>query len=329
MKSKPLVSVIVIFLNEERFIREAIESVFAQTYDNWELLLVDDGSTDGSTQIALEYAKQYPATVRYLEHSGHQNRGMSASRNLGLSRASGDYIGFLDADDVWLPYKLRRQVALLNSHPKAGMVYGSTQHWYSWTGKSEDRQRDFVRQLGVQTSTLFKPPVLLSLLYPLGIATTPSSSNFLLRREVVERTGAFEEDFRGINEDQAFMAKLYLKEHIFVADECWDRYRQHPDSCFATIQRQRSGRRYSLQLVFLDWLAKYLFEQGLKDPKVWRLLQEERHYKRVRICLWEREWRQAVRAALVLLRHHPWRFALECQRLFTSMSRKLWVRFLH
>src|SRR5919107_1887161 len=110
MSSRPLVSTVVAFLNGERFIEEAIESVLAQTYDNWELLLVDDGSTDGSTRIALQCAEQYPAKVRYLEHLGHQNCGMSASRNLGVSRAKGQYIAFLDADDVWLPHKLQQQV---------------------------------------------------------------------------------------------------------------------------------------------------------------------------------------------------------------------------
>src|SRR5215218_5812117 len=98
MSSESLVSVIIIFLDAERFIEEAIESVFAQTYDDWELLLVDDGSTDGDTRIALEYAEQNPGRVRYLQHPGHQNRGMSASRNLGIGSARGEYIAFLDAD---------------------------------------------------------------------------------------------------------------------------------------------------------------------------------------------------------------------------------------
>src|SRR5215212_3944019 len=122
MSSKPMVTAIIIFFNEERFIREAIESVFAQTYDNWELLLVDDGSTDGSTQIALDYAHQYRAKVRYLEHPGHQNRGMSAARNLGISYARGQYVAFLDADDVWMPHKLHQQVEILDSHPEAAML---------------------------------------------------------------------------------------------------------------------------------------------------------------------------------------------------------------
>src|SRR5438874_1836189 len=143
MNQKPLVSVITIFLNGERFIREAIESVFAQTYDNWEFFLVDDGSTDASTEIALQYAAQYPGKVRYLEHAEHQNCGMSATRNLGLRHARGTYVAFLDADDVWLSDKLARQVAIVEAQPQAAMVYGATEYWYSWTGHPEDCQRDY------------------------------------------------------------------------------------------------------------------------------------------------------------------------------------------
>jgi glycosyltransferase involved in cell wall biosynthesis len=132
MYEKPQVSVIVIFLNEEQFLEEAIASVFAQSYARWELLLVDDGSTDGSTAIARQYAQQYPEKVRYLEHEGHLNRGMSASRNLGARHAAGKYIAFLDGDDVWLPNKLEQQVAILEVHPEAAMVYGPLRRWYSW-----------------------------------------------------------------------------------------------------------------------------------------------------------------------------------------------------
>src|SRR5687767_202156 len=121
MKRKPLVSTVMIFFNEEKFLPEAIESVFAQTYDNWELLLVDDGSTDGSTQIALRHAEQCPEKVRYLQHGEHRNRGASAARNLGISNAKGEFIALLDADDVWLPHKLDQQVEILTSQPEAAM----------------------------------------------------------------------------------------------------------------------------------------------------------------------------------------------------------------
>jgi glycosyltransferase involved in cell wall biosynthesis len=302
MKNKPLVSGIIIFLNANKFIQEAIESVFAQTYNNWELFLVDDGSTDGSTQIALRYAEQHPEKVHYLEHRGHQNRGMSASRNLGISHAKGEYIAFLDADDVWLPHKLEQQVAILDSHPDAAMLYGRTQYWHSWTGNPKDAKRDFVLDLGVQADTLFEPPTLLSLLYPLGNAPTPSSSNFLLRREIVERIGKFEEPFKGIYEDQAFMVKVYLKEPVFVASECWDRYRQHLGSCSALIQR---AEHRSVRLYFLNWLAEYLYKQDLKDPEVWKLLRQNQRFAQLLVHMQKREWKQAIRGLLVLLRYHP------------------------
>src|SRR5215469_15347588 len=101
MSNQPLVSIVVIFCNASCFLREAIDSIFAQTYNNWELLLVDDGSSDGSTAIAYRCSERHRRRVRYLQHSGHANRGMSASRNLGIRNARGAYIAFLDADDAW------------------------------------------------------------------------------------------------------------------------------------------------------------------------------------------------------------------------------------
>jgi glycosyltransferase involved in cell wall biosynthesis len=274
MSSKPLVSCIVIFLNEERFIREAIDSVFAQTCDDWELLLVDDGSTDGSTQIALQYAEQYPAKVRYLEHPGHQNRGASAARNLGLGNAKGEYIAFLDADDVWVPHKLQQQVMILKSHPEATVLYGNTRYWNSWTGNPKDEQRDRVPELVVQSDTLIKPPTHLVLSYPLGKGAAPSLSNLMLRREVIERTGGFEESFKRVYTDQAFLSKVYLKEPVFVAaeSEYWDKYRRHPDSCVTVMHK--TGQYFSVRQQYLNWLEEYLSKQGFEGPEVWKLLRE-------------------------------------------------------
>lgn len=276
MSSKPLVSGIIIFLNAEKFIQEAIESVFAQTYDNWELLLVDDGSTDSSTAIARRYAEQYPEKVRYLEHEGHQNLGMSASRNKGIRNAKGEYIAFLDADDIWLPPKLERQVAILEAQSEAAMVYGSTQMWYSWTGNPEDIQRDRGRKLGVQPNTLVKPPTLLTI-FLRGEAETPATCGVLVRRDVIESIGGFEEAFRGMQEDQAFFAKICLKAPVFVESGCWDRYRQHPDSsCYVAIKKGEfhPTKMSSTYLTYLHWLEEYLSEQGVKNTEVCQALQE-------------------------------------------------------
>src|SRR5215813_1540561 len=270
MSGKPLVSAIIIFLNEEKFLQEAIESVFAQTYDQWELLLVDDGSTDASTAIARRYAEQYPEKVRYLEHTGHQNRGMSAARNLGIRNAKGEYIAFLDADDVWLPNILEEQVAILESHPAAVMVYGALQWWYSWTGNSEDMRQDHMRALNVPPNTLVKPPIpLIQCLQGQGL----KPSGYLIRRETVEDVGGFEEAFRGLNEDQVFCAKVCLKETVFVSGQCWYKYRQHPDSACAVAKQ--SAQFHPARLMFLNWLEGYLANQRAKNTEVWKVLKKE------------------------------------------------------
>lgn len=275
MNSKPLVSVVTPFFNAFEFFQETIESVFAQSYDNWELLLVDDNSTDGSTEIALRYAKQYPEKVRYLEHEGHQNRGQCASRNLGISNAKGKYVALLDHDDVWLPHKLEQQVAIMESYPEAGMLYGATEYWYSWTGKAEDASRDYVPELSVEPNTLVKPPKLLVVSYPLGKGSAPCTGSLLLRKEAIERVGGFEEAFRGIYmlyEDQAFLVKVYLNESVFVAGECWDKYRLHPNSAMATVMK--AGQYHVVRSFFLNWLEGYLSEQKVKDTEVWKALQK-------------------------------------------------------
>lgn len=270
MSNELLVSVIIIFLDEEKFIREAIESVFAQTYDNWELLLVDDGSRDASTQIARRSAEQNPGKVRYLEHEGHQNRGMSASRNLGIRHAKGDYIAFLDADDVWLPHKLEQQVAILSSQPEAAMVCGPVQWWYSWTGNPEDIQRDYVVAVDVQPDTLVKPPQLLTRLLRRETVTTTGG---LARREAIESVGGFEESFHGLYEDLAFCAKLCSKAPVFVASRCWYKWRKHPGSCCSVAVS--TGQYRHARLTFLHWLEKYLLEHQVKDTEVWEVLQKE------------------------------------------------------
>ena len=282
MDDRPLVSVIVIFLNGARFIEEAVTSVLEQTYACWELFLVDDGSTDGSTEIAQRYAQQHRGRIRYLQHHNHQNRGMSASRNLGLNHARGDFIAFLDADDVWLPEKLERQVEIMQAQPKAAMVYGSSQHWYSWTGDAVDLPRDYIPEVGIEADGLIAPPALLTLSLK-STARTPCPSNFLVRRETAKQVGGFEEQFRVLFEDQAFLAKVFLRSPVFVTRECWDRYRRHADSCVSTAARE--GTKYSVGLEYFSWLKDYLLSQRVEDPELWTALRKKRYryrYNRAR-----------------------------------------------
>lgn len=273
----PLVSVITIFLDQERFLAEAVESVLAQTYPDWELLLVDDGSSDASPELARAYARAHPERIRAMAHPGGANRGMSASRNLGVSASRGELIAFLDADDVYRPEKLSQQVMALATHPEAGMVYGATEHWHSWTGAPADCARDVRRRLGVEADRLVEPPVL-ARRYLSGAAQTPGTCGVLIRREAIEAVGGFEDRFRGLFEDQAFFYKVALQSPIYVESGSWDRYRQHPASTVRRLQARRlySGSRpTALRYDFLRWLEAYLAREGVEDVALRELLERE------------------------------------------------------
>ncbi|MBA4155943.1 MAG: glycosyltransferase family 2 protein [Gemmatimonadetes bacterium] len=270
MSEKPLVSVVIVFQNTRDFIDEAIISVFRQTFTDWELLLVDDGSTDGSDEVARRYAVEYPDRVRYLHHAGRENRGISATRNLGISSARGRYIASLDSDDVWLPQLLERQVEFAGAHPGAAMIYGPVQRWYSWTGKPEDNARDFVAKPLHEYDVLVDPPALVPIILQRQYAVP---LGFLIDREAAQAVGAYEDEFRGMNDDQVFLCKLCLRYPVFIMSDWGYRYRRHPNSIVWVTNS--GGERLANRAVFLEWLTAYLKEQKIEDPQVWKAVRSE------------------------------------------------------
>jgi glycosyltransferase involved in cell wall biosynthesis len=272
MNDEPLVSAIIIFLNGEKFLEEAIKSVINQTYTNWELLLVDDGSTDGSTAIALSYTKTWAGKIKYLEHEGRQNKGMSATRNLGIKNAKGEFIGFLDADDVWLPGKLTAQVAIFQKHPQCEMVYGRTLIWHSWTGNSGDQKKDHFFPLGVIPNTVIAPPKI-ALLILENKVQSPTTCNMLIKKIVFEKAGLFLENFRGMFEDAAFFCKAALIVSVYVSDTTWARYRQHDESCSSIASKINSDEKARYN--FLEWFKSYLDSKKIFSAKLRFALYKE------------------------------------------------------
>lgn len=272
-RSAPRVSVIVAFWNAEPFLLEAIESVFSQTFEDWELLLVDDGSTDASRATALRASARAPGRVRVLEHPGSENRGVPASRNLGIRHARGELIAFLDADDVWLSDKLSLQVTALDRHPTVGLVYAPSQWWHSWAAGPEDGRRDHVPDMQIEPNVEHPPPSLLpSFLRNAGISPSPSS--VVIRRKVAEQVGHCEERFRGflaLYEDQAFYSKVAVTVPILRLDRCVVRYRKHPKQMtFARAAEHSAARRF-----YLEWLHDRLRATGQGDAEVHRALAGE------------------------------------------------------
>jgi glycosyltransferase involved in cell wall biosynthesis len=310
----PAVTAIVIFLDEERFLPEAVASVLSQTYREWELLLVDDGSRDGSTEVARQAARQFPERIRYLEHPGHQNRGMSASRNLGLRHARGRYVAFLDADDVWMPNTLAEQVATLATHPEAAFVYGPLRVWYSWTGEPDDQGRDYYYGFGPQgihpyPDQLVLPPRLVPLILEDHFFTP---GGLLAQRAALEAVGGYIESFRGNYEDTALLVKLCLRFPVYVSSRSWYQYRKHPAS-WTTRTLERGGMEAD-ESRFLEWVGSYLRDQRVRDRDVWRALRRARrrlHHPGLATLLdarqhWARVRRLGRRLAARALRFTGW-----------------------
>lgn len=260
---QPTVSVIVPFLNAGPFLTETIESVLAQTYAAWELLLVDDGSTDAGAEVARRYARRFPDRIRYLEHAGHGNRGKSTSRNLGIEHARGRLIAFLDADDVFLRDKLARQVALLEGQPAAVMVYGNTEYWFTGNPAGAGRKRDRIGKLGVAPDRLYDPPDLLTA-YLREPGIVPCICGLLVRRAIAVEVGAFDESIQDLYEDQVFIAKLILRGPVYVEPGVGERYRQHAGSTSAlAIAEKRYHPRWAndARKGYLQWLDDYVARQ--------------------------------------------------------------------
>jgi glycosyltransferase involved in cell wall biosynthesis len=268
----PVVSIATIFLDAARFLEDAVGSVFDQTFRDWELLLVDDGSTDESTAIARRLEAEHPGRVRYLEHADHANLGVGASRALGVRHATGRYVAFIDADDVWRSNKLEEQVAILDAQPEAAMVYGLSEYWSSWAG-DPGPTADFVHELGVPERTLIPPPQLIRRFFFDQDAAIPGPTSVLIRRQVLLDVGGFDPSFRSGYEDQALYAKVCLRYPVIAVGTCWDRYRQRADSLTSTGASSPSA--YADRARFLDWLSAYLAEQGIRDPALLRRLRRE------------------------------------------------------
>jgi glycosyltransferase involved in cell wall biosynthesis len=178
--AKPLVSVIIPTYNRQRLVQETIDSVFSQTFTNWELIVVDDGSTDDTRQALT---RRYGNRIRY---EYQDNRGESSARNRGISLSQGGYVAFLDSDDLWLPTKLERQVALMEAMPDVGLV--STQAW-SINYEGLRLQRPPQGHGRVENTIRWEELVL-------GNAVAGGGSTAMVRREFLVNANGFDAEIR-------------------------------------------------------------------------------------------------------------------------------------
>lgn len=230
----PQVSVIIPCYNRAAYISATIESVLNQTYQNIELIAIDDGCTDGTRSILEGYGQN----LLLLEHSGRINKGQSASINLGLKHYKGEFVSILDSDDLFYPNKIASQVAFLNAHPEMGIVYSNGMN---------------INAKGENLYTLYPPgerpaigpePVLEYCAYNLP-------SNALVRKRCYDKAGLLNESLR-CAQDHDMAIRLAEVAPVGYIDEVLWAYRRHNDS----ISHTRTMERWQNGFKILDAAIK-------------------------------------------------------------------------
>jgi glycosyltransferase involved in cell wall biosynthesis len=285
----PRVSVVVPVFNRGKYIRETIGSVLAQTFRDFEIIAVDDGSKDESRTVLDSFGD----AITVIEHPGRSNRGQSASINLGLRAARGELIAILDSDDVWLPEKLAIQVGYLDAHPETGLVYGN-----GWAIDEAGRRRYPIYGPDHRENSDANR-VLLDCYFFLP-------TNSLVRAAVVGQAGFFDESLRAAQDHDmairiAEITRLaYVNESIFY-------YRRHSDS----ISVKSADRRWRNGFLILNKAAA-------RHPYPASVIRKRRAVLHFRLGQCEAKSRRFVRA----LSHFVMAAVLDPQRALAVLAGK-------
>jgi len=228
--ASPKVSVIIPVFNGAKYLAEALQSVFSQTWRDYEVIVVNDGSADDS----MEICRQFPG-VRIITHQ--ENQGQSAARNTGVRHARGEYIAFLDQDDRWYPEKLARQVPILEEGPTYGMVYSNVDE-IDKDGRIVTR--DFLDLASWQP----KKSIVDCLESDMFIVP----GTVLIRRSLFEQIGGFDERLSGYEDDDLFH-RVFQTSRIHYIHDSLLQWRIYSTSYSRSERMDRSSKIYAWKLI--------------------------------------------------------------------------------
>jgi len=242
VKNKPTVSVIIPTYNRAYLIGRAIQSVLSQTYQDFEIIVVDDGSTDDTEEIVRSFKDK---RIGYIRHE--KNKGAAAARNTGIKVAKGEYIAFQDSDDEWFPEKLEKQMKVFeNALPEVGVVYTDM-----WTIKRNKKRYFYSPKIIPENKIIYRRALNYGVMN-IGIQTA------LIKKEAFDKAGVFDEKLPRFIDLELFirLSKYYYFYHI---KEPLVNYLHTPESISSNTKVIITARKFILD--------KY-FEDIKKDKKV-------------------------------------------------------------
>jgi glycosyltransferase involved in cell wall biosynthesis len=242
--SAPEVTVVISAYNEETLVADAIRSVLAQTREDFELVVVDDGSSDGTAEVVRGF--ETDPRVRLISHS---NRGLAASLNVGIAAGSAPFVALLDADDMWMPNFLEQMSTALEADPSAGFAY--TEAWWLDQQRGRFFRRSTSEYMGAPKVPPGDPEAFL-------LAVMPANWVFglpILRRSALDRVGGFDESLRACEDYELW---IRLLANGFMAVRVPGRL---------VIQRDRSGSMSKDETSMLTNLRQ-VYEIAVEEPGV-------------------------------------------------------------
>jgi glycosyltransferase involved in cell wall biosynthesis len=257
-----LVSIVVPTYSRPVFLERALASIYAQTYANWELIVVDDNHPDSEARRETEALMARHSRATYLRHE--QNRGGSATRNTGIKAARGDFVAFLDDDDEWLPEKLEKQMAVfVTAEPKVALVYTGARHVYA------DERHNVVRE------PTLAGEVLIPLIRENVIGTT---STVVCRREALLAIGMFDETLPA-SQDYDLFFRLAQRYQFAVVPEALTLSHRHGEgnigsnvagkvlayTTFYCKHQATMAAHPEAHLAHLKWMARYFVRHGYRQ----------------------------------------------------------------
>jgi SAM-dependent methyltransferase len=255
----PEVTIIIPMFNAESTIRETLYSICRQHYASYEILVINDGSTDKSSQIVEEIAAGSKGRIRVLEHPGGSNQGLSLSRNLGITHARGEFLVFLDADDTIHPGKLSHDVNVLRSYPEAIAVVGRALWWWDGEG-NRDASLD---EIPGPCDRIVYPPEFFEANYgTMSSGSPPCVHSWMVRKSAIDQVEPFD-PYMMTYEDQKFLADLSLRFPIYVASTCMCDYRRKGTTLWATALE--TGSDIVARERFVEWKTKAM----KRSPAYW------------------------------------------------------------
>lgn len=224
--TKPAVSIIMTVFNQERFVASAIESVLKQSFHDWELIVCDDGSSDGSYGVIERYRNIYPQKIKILRNE--INLGVGKARNMALNSSSGDFVAFLDSDDWWESDKIEKQLARLEGPGKIGCVFTMTN--VVKDGYTAEKDRLIVEAHLNKLCNIDK-----SIKERLIKENNICFSSLMITRKAIETVGGFDENLSFQVEDWLLLLKTaYLFRFNYIPEKLTN-YRLHKDSYTARV----------------------------------------------------------------------------------------------